>query len=254
VKICVIGCGPSGLLAAHACRQEGHNLTIVSEALRKSEMAGAMYIHEPIPGITSKNPDGFLTIEKRGTPEGYAFKVYGDSGHPVSWTQFAEGQHGIWYMDEAYKRLWAKYKRYVKVHNVTPHVMDEIIRHFDLVIATMPKPAVCYKDHTFNSVPIWVRSRRLMKDVIYPNIMTYSGLIKDPWYRKSTINNIVSIEYPKPPLKSPWSIDCMAGMKPTSNDCDCWTRVLWAGRWGRWEKGVLVHHVYNQVRDALQQM
>ena len=250
MKVCVIGCGPSGLLAAHACRQEGHKLTIISDIARKSAMGGAMYIHEPIPGITSKQPDGQLRIEKRGTCEGYAYKVYGDSGHPVSWNQFATGDYGIWYMDEAYRRLWAKYSSYVRVHNVTPHTMDEIIRHFDLVIATLPKNRICYRHHEFKSVPIWVKSRRLARDVLHPNIMTYSGRVEDPWYRKSTINNIVSIEYPQRPPTD----DMYAGIKPTSNNCDCWTRVLWTGRWGRWEKGVLVHQVYQQVSDALQQM
>ena len=250
MKVCIIGCGPSGLLAAHACRQTKHEFTIISREVRKSFMGGAMYIHEPVPGITSDNPDGRLLIEKRGYPEGYATKVYGDPSHPVSWTQFQVGYHDIWYMDEAYRRLWGKYKRYVKVHNVTPHSLDEIIRHFDLIIATLPKPSCCYNDHEFKSVPIYVRQRQLSRDVIHPNIMTYSGLAKDPWYRKSTINNVVSIEYPqRPPCD-----DYYAGIKPTSNDCDCWPRVLWAGRWGRWEKGVLVHHVYQQVRDALQQV
>jgi len=250
VKVCVIGCGPSGLLAAHACRQDGHKITIISDKIKKSIMAGAMYIHESIPGVTPKLPDGKLLIEKRGLPEGYASKVYGDPAHPVSWTQFRTGDHNIWYMDEAYDRLWARYKRYVRECEVTPLRMDEIIRHFDLVIATLPKPAVCYRDHEFNSVPIYVRQRRLGRDTIHPNVMTYSGMHQDPWYRKSTINNVVTIEYPQRPPND----DYYAGIKPTSNNCDCWPRVLWAGRWGRWEKGVLVHHVYQQVKDALLQV
>jgi threonine dehydrogenase-like Zn-dependent dehydrogenase len=250
VKVCVIGCGPSGLLAAHACRQAGHKLTIISSDGAKSVMAGAMYVHEAIPGITAMNPDAHLLIEKRGTPEGYAIKVYGDATHPVSWNQFSTGYHDIWYMDKTYDKLWNKYKRYGKVFDVTPQAMDEIIRHFDLVIATLPKPAVCYREHEFNSVPIWVSQRRLMRDVVYADTMVYSGLAEDPWYRRSMINNIVSIEYPQPPIGR----EHTTGIKPTSNDCNCWPRVLWAGRWGRWEKGVLVHHVYRQVKDALQSL
>jgi len=245
-KVCIIGCGPSGLLAAHAAEQGGHKFTIVSKELRKSVMGGAMYLHEAIPGLTEQVPDGQLYIEKRGMATGYAKKVYGDENHSVSWNLFATGMHRIWYMDRAYNKLWRRYKDHVKIHNVSEHTMDEIIRHFDLVIATMPKPAVCYGGHVFESVPVWIRQRRLTG--IHSNTMTYSGLEEDPWYRKSTINNVVNIEY----AQRPPSDDYYGGIKPTRNNCTCWRRVMWAGRWGRWEKGVLVHHVYQQVKHALQ--
>jgi hypothetical protein len=250
MKICIIGCGPSGLLAAHACSQKGHKLTIVSDVIKQSQMGGAMYLHKAIPGLTGAEPDAQLWISKRGLSTGYAKKVYGDEDHPVSWDQFVSGAHNIWYMDSAYNELWRRFGRFIKQLAVTEHTMDEIIRHFDLVIATMPKPTVCYNDdHTFDSVPVWIKQKSLT-GAGYPNVMIYSGLEKDPWYRKSTIHNIVSIEYAHRPTSGSY----IAGMKPTRNNCDCWRRVMWAGRWGQWEKGVLIHHVYKQVSHALQQL
>ena len=78
MRVAVLGSGPAGLLAAHACVQQGVEPKIYS-LKEKSLMFGAMYLHEPIPDLNDPDrPDHDIMIVKEGTREGYAKNVYGD--------------------------------------------------------------------------------------------------------------------------------------------------------------------------------
>src|SRR5678809_864059 len=55
VRVLILGCGPSGLIAAHAAYNRGADFIVVSKA-RKSFMNGAQYLHAPIPGVSIKEP------------------------------------------------------------------------------------------------------------------------------------------------------------------------------------------------------
>lgn len=51
MNIAILGCGPSGLVAAHAAMQININkrVSVFSRNLR-SPIYGAQYLHQPIPG------------------------------------------------------------------------------------------------------------------------------------------------------------------------------------------------------------
>jgi hypothetical protein len=43
----------------------------------KSVIPGAVFLHEPIPGLTAPTPDGVVSSSSTETKAGYAAKVYG---------------------------------------------------------------------------------------------------------------------------------------------------------------------------------
>jgi hypothetical protein len=251
LKVVVIGCGPSGLLAAHACRRLGVTPRIVSDRVQQSQLGGAMYLHRPIPGLIDMEPSGRLLIKKIGSKEGYAKKVYGSPDHPVSWDLFHEGATDMWSLREAYKTAWQQNESYIEQMGVGPVELGQLVIRNDLVINTAPKPYFCHHSHTFKEQRIWIRQvSDYDGDCSAVDTMVYNGLWYDPWYRMSLIERELSYEYAtEPPFKG-----CVPGRKPISNDCYCWPEVMWAGRFGSWGKGVLTHHVYEEVTSALYEM
>src|SRR3546814_7896241 len=55
VKVLILGCGPAGLIAAHAAKRMDADFIVMSKA-RKSFMNGAQYLHAPIPGVSLAEP------------------------------------------------------------------------------------------------------------------------------------------------------------------------------------------------------
>jgi len=246
-SIAIVGCGPSGLLAAHAVHKLGVMPVIYATEKKPSRLWGAMYLHESIEGLTNERPDALITILKDGTAEGYAKKVYGDADHPVSWHHFSEGDSPMWSLRVAYERLWMMYKNRIRSREINHIGLHELTQEFSAVICTAPKPRFCLQPdkHLFTSQPIWIRV--VNNKYLEGNLMAYNGREEIPWYRMSHIDNILSFEYAaKPPFQG-----LLEGKKPIENNCDCWPTVLWTGRFGSWTKGVLTHHVFNQVHDAL---
>src|SRR5262245_15995908 len=83
IRVVVLGCGPAGLLAAHAASLYGCDVRILS-IRQPSIISGAQFLHEHIPGVTG-DIDGHVLFMKAGTAGGYAKKVYGNSRIPTSW-------------------------------------------------------------------------------------------------------------------------------------------------------------------------
>jgi hypothetical protein len=251
MKVAIVGCGPSGLLAAHAASQLRAEVRIFTDKKRKSMLTGAMYLHTNIPGLTRERPESTILIKKFGTKEGYARKVYGSDDHPVSWDHFEEGTFGMWSLRKAYDRAWEIYHDRIVKESIDRQGLLDLSRAFDLTVCTAPKPAFCLQTdlHSFNRQNIWVRMYQPGNDS-EATTMVYSGDPKHPWYRYSRIDDMLSYEYAtEPPFNG-----LRPGRKPTGNDCDCWPTVLWAGRFGAWRKGVLTHHVFQETFDAVHSM
>jgi hypothetical protein len=265
-RVAILGCGPAGLIASHAVATEGIDFTIFSEK-RKSHMFGAMYLHEPIPGIC---PGERMEIQvvKLGTREGYARNVYGDAEAPVSWDKFDSGPTYGWSLGATYERLWNLYGHRIDHRLLTRRWIEEIAAEHDMTFSSLPATVLCKKPrHIFKSIPIWVLHGAEVGRRSPVNMMYYNGLpIKDgydPWYRYSLINGYQSWEY------SPYYVPSYIqrgfgeqekglrvdkGTKPLSTTCDCLPQIVRIGRFGRWDKHVFTHHTYNQVKDALLQL
>lgn len=249
MEVLILGCGPAGLIAAQAADAAGATVSIASKRT-KSVMPGAQFIHEPIPGLVGEQGARTITFEKIGTREGYAAKVYGSPDAPCSWDEFPEGEVVAYPIGAIYDRLWEKW---------SPEVVNEVVDaewlryeissevEWDLIVSSIPAPAICHSRHVFRHQDIYITDhawRGVGEDTI-----VYNGDTADHWYRSS---KLFGHEYTESTIRTPTAVH---GMKPLSNNCDCWQgKVLRIGRFGKWEKGVLVHHAYEEVTRALHQL
>lgn len=253
--VCVLGCGPAGLLAAEAARQEGYRVSVFS-VKQKSRTLGAQYIHEPIPGVTPSEPDGKVRFTYWGDSAVYARKVYGDPGAETSWGSFG-GLMDAWSMTTVYDVLWELWEPHIKDKPVKPEEIGLALGVFDHVISTIPLPTICRAGHSFPYAHVWASARARRE--AFDNEIIYNGLPGDDWYRSSWLFGMGSTEWPGSCYDPASAGNASAGRdgalvplrKPLRNDCDCNSRLIRAGRFGRWEKGVLAHHAYYETREAL---
>lgn len=251
IRVVVLGCGPAGLLSAHAASLHGCDVRILS-IKQPSIIGGAQFLHEFIPGLT-RGPDGHVLFTKTGTRDGYARKLYGSSRIPVSWDLWEDAtSRPAWSMQKSYDMLWRMYARGIRHFSVSSP--DDLRRAeqagADLYISSLPAHAMCENlDHWFESVSMYIINKFI--DVEVPeNTIIYNGNERVPWHRASNLFGHKSMEF----ARRPDNMGVLSGQKPTAHNCDCnphWMRV---GRFGQWKRGVLVHHAYNEVQNALQSL
>jgi hypothetical protein len=247
-EVAIIGCGPAGLLAAHAAELQGFEPVIYSKEVRKSPHANATYLHAAIPELTSESPDANIRFAKVGDGSGYAAKVYGEADRPTSWEKFDEGCHPAWALAPVYGDLWSLYRGSVKRAVADDALAVELVRNYGLVINTAPANCLCHDmTHEFRSRDIWVKDGA--PKGVPENTMVYNGSPRWPWYRSSDIFGTRSTEYPcEAENHDP---DLKRGIKVMGTNCDCHPAILRAGRWGTWEPGVLIHHAFESVSKLL---
>jgi hypothetical protein len=247
VKTCaILGCGPAGLIAAEAATQAGLTPLIFSRKV-KSPMPGAQFLHAPIPGISQEGDEHKIKFIKTGTREGYARKVYGAPDAPCSWDEYPQGERVGWDLPAAYDRLWGKYQERILNGSLTAPVLDFIEGSFDIVFSSIPLSYLCENpNHQFFNAKVWIRSWRVAGGV---NFVEYNGELLTGHYRASVLGEWSSMEYGQPPSRS--MIPALEGMKPLRSTCDCRPSIRRIGRFGKWEKGVLLHHVWDQVEEEL---
>jgi Pyridine nucleotide-disulphide oxidoreductase len=110
-EVVVLGCGPAGLIAAHAAIQSGCKVQVLSEK-KKSALYGAQYLHEYIPGL-EEHRSGIIQYRYIGGESGYALKVYGDMSHPTSWMK--KKSHMGYDLRQIYSILWDMYHHLMPV-------------------------------------------------------------------------------------------------------------------------------------------
>lgn len=246
-SVAIIGCGPSGLLAAHAASQLGMVVSIFSKDVRPSPHAHATFLHSDIPGLTSPAPDGTVEIRKVGDGEGYAQKVYKDRRKTTSWDKLPSGHMNAWSLRPVYRKLWERFGDRVRLSTASPELVRGLQGAYDYVINTVPAAAVCDDiHHKFPSEPIWVVEGQGNR-VIGSNesYMLYNGNPRTLWYRQSNIFGVISTEFANP-VKG-----ASRGIKVLPTDCDCHPELIRVGRWGTWMPGVLLHSAYWNTKNAL---
>lgn len=259
----VLGCGPAGIFAAKAALDVGWDVEIISRK-RVSEMFGAQYLHQPIPGLSTDDP---IQVQywHIGTPEEYRLKVYGpESNWPVS-VETLPYEHRAWDIRAAYYEGYRLLSSRIADHqNITSTWMDNssnfggIFSSFDRVISSLPAPAICAKpgQHIFLGRDIWAigdapeRGQKCPIRVAEPSRVVCDGTAERSWYRNSNVFGYVTAEWATetaPPYEGASRVT-----KPLSSNCDCFPEVWRVGRYGIWKKGILSHQAYQYVHWGLQ--
>lgn len=253
MNIVVLGCGPAGLFAAQAVESITGRAPAIISKKHKSEIYGAQYLHRAIPELCSPAADSTIQTIRVGSAAGYAQRVYGDVKRVTSWERVQSGPQPIWNLRAAYDKAWEKFQAQIINNIVSPSELEEFALYSDLVISTVPKWSVCLKprEHQFNSIPIFVTRKAtslfLARDS--ENFVIYNGMENsENWYRTSRIFGHESTEHVHP--NSPTRIFADVGFKVVGNDCDCHPNVVFAGRMGKWEAGVLTHNAYEDTVAA----
>lgn len=250
MNVLILGCGPAGLIAAHAAATAGaENIRILSKP-RKSYMRGAQYLHEPIPLATPVESQFMVNYVLTGTIEGYRAKVYGPQSLEEVSVETLVGQHPAWDIRATYDELWKAYSPYILEYDVSPYALKQTLSSLkpDLTVSTVPAPLLCAEGHGFHSTKIWSTDRVVGWSFGDDNQVICNGDPNTGWYRVSRIHGWENTEWPggrKPPVIPLWEV-----VKPTKTNCDCFPDVVRAGRYGRWKKGVLSHEVWNEVLQA----
>lgn len=263
MKIAILGCGPSGLVAAHAASQLiGRNTVQVFSSKAKSPIWGAQYLHQPIPKTFTGHEVEPEIVRYRmvGTPEAYLEKVYGAEWDGTVNDDLRDQAHVAWDLRTLYGELWMRYEQLIIDYRIPSDVsgitraISPLLENYDLVINTMPRPSLCLRRHRFKSTEIWALGETDSEP--FPvrcedNIIEYNGNREPGYYRASRIFGYSTLEWPgwvsKPPLSGVARV-----RKPLSHDCNCWLdRIVHLGRMGRWQNGRLVHHVFADMMEQL---
>jgi hypothetical protein len=255
-RIVVLGCGPAGMIAAHAASLMGHDVSIISDNPQPSTMFGAQYLHAPIPKATDGSPRVYVNYVLQGTNNGYKRKVYGALGRDlVSSPDALAENHSAWDIRYTYNRLWEMYGDRVTKGYIDGHNIDSIKGKWDVIISSIPKISLCSSGFAcnFKSVEVWASGEApewgKHIDINCPdNTVICNGRDLPTWYRVSNIYGRKTIE---------WGFAEGVGLeetngaalvrKPISNDCECHPEILRVGRYGKWQKGVLASDSFDQV-------
>jgi hypothetical protein len=262
MKVVILGAGPAGLMAAAAvarATQHDSQVAIISDTTKPSELYGAQYLHAPIPSYTPAAHIGhpaWILYELQGSADDYRRKIYGPMWDGTVSPEDLDRLHQAWDIRSTYKNLWETFGDDINPVFMDPagmRALSEGATPFgkpDLIISSIPKPALCPKGHQFKSAMIWAAGEAPELGIELPYkcedfTVKCNGEDHPSWYRMSRIFGRLTVEWPeyiRPPFGSAAQVQ-----KPLENNCDCWPEVLHVGRYGKWEKGVLTHHAYEEV-------
>ena len=258
--IAILGCGPAGLLAAHACNLYGAPFSIFSRP-EKSMLGGAQFSHIPIPGITEvEYPEAVLSYEVLGDAGTYQEKVYSGARVPfVSFDNVFDGEEvPAWNLRGIYEWLWDKYSTRIVSQEIGPIWAEQMAANgpFKLVFSSVPLVQICRASidmnvsHGFRSQSIRIYNKALEEN-LPDNTIRYDGTMDHSYYRMSRIFGVGGTEWGGssaiPPIGPIKSVN-----KPIETNCNCHPKIQRIGRFGTWTKGVLTMHAYNKVVETLE--
>lgn len=257
--VAILGCGPAGLLAAHAAQQHGHDIKIITPQREKSVISGAQYLHSAIPGITTEHPDGHLTYTHVGDRGSYAEKIYGHHDAPCSWETYPDRVPvPAWSLRDAYGALWRCYRHAMHVGSVDPYTLFDVASQHDLVFSTAPRKLI--QGGVASHESVWIKEHPSNFRWLDDNTVHYNGNSAVMFYRASNIFGHTSMEWPDRTFKNTMATSTQMGdirliHKPLSfkpQGARPPDNVHFMGRYGQWQKGVLVDHVFAQANKILE--
>ncbi|AHN84081.1 oxidoreductase [Mycobacterium phage Hawkeye] len=265
-SVAILGCGPSGLLVAHAAAMLGWDFRIYSKK-RKSFLFGSQYLHEPIPGMTDPVA-AIVTYNLVGTAEGYRQKVYGNTYDGTVSPEDLNHDHYAWNIRTTYDKLWNAYELEIEDCNI---VQSQWLGHnplsrgglfselsgktHDLVISTVPRKIWAQPGDVFASQKVWAigdapeLGQKVPFEPKTDNTIICDGTSDIGWYRLSKVFGYTTIEWPqnhKPPIPGMAEVE-----KPLWHNSTAASDFIHLGRYGAWQKGVLTTDVFHQALNIL---
>lgn len=256
--VAILGSGPAGLLAAHAVGLCGHPIAIISKPV-KSRIGGAQFLHEPIPELTSPEPDAVITYRVRGDAETYERKVYGQAR--PDFVSFSNVQDGMtkpaWNLVGIYDRLWDSLGGSLTEMDITEEWLQQCAGDFSMIISTIPLPVLCRSEagviqerHFFHEVTEQIVDRCV--EPVPDGVVLYDGTASRSWHRSSNLFGQEGTEWGQsvPMDRLPFP-DVQVVRKPLKTTCNCHPDVVRVGRYGSWTKGKLVSDAFKDTVLAL---
>jgi hypothetical protein len=259
-SVAILGAGPSALVAAQAVATYGETELAIFCPMEKSTVWGAQYLHQPIPGVLSLDPK-VIRYSMQGTPEDYLKKVYGDRWDGHISDDLRDQAHCAWDLRASYDILWDQFYgsmnmlRFVENTRVNFENVKTLQESYDIVVNTIPRKVFCMNrhQHRFDFTEIWAMGDSDKQRVpvnVAEGMILYQGSHETAWYRASRIFGYSTVEWPhnvnRPPIPGVQRV-----RKPINHNCDCMPGVKHLGRMGRWDKNILVHHVYADMQELL---
>jgi hypothetical protein len=254
-SVAILGCGPAGLMVAHAAQQSNWALQIYSKR-QKSQLHGAQYLHQAIPGINCGGPNQ-VSYRLHGTPEQYRKKVYGEVWDgTVSPEDFME-EHSAWDLRAAYNWLWKMYEPWIVDCDIPRYDSDKMIyypipwRSADLVISTVPRTVWDSDNGHFERIQIWALGDSdpdggLASQPDFTVVCDGTNLCS--WYRSAKIFGHSTLEWPYYPMwEKPPMYGAVIVTKPLRYTGNAAPDFIHLGRYGAWEKGILTSDVFYQA-------
>lgn len=248
MRVAVLGCGPTGLLAAWAALLEKHEVAVLSKK-RMSPISGAQYLHSAIPDITDPEPERMIRYFKIGTGPGYSQKVYGTPSVVSSWERWKPREYPAWSLRGAYEHLWQIFEGKIRdIGFIDYDYVRALMDEFDVVINTIPLKHICKIPEScrFYDQPTWIRREEAF---IPENSIIYNGLEFPRWHRASCLDGEFHVEYGYPVVQAHMIL------KPQGTTCNCWTsnnrKFFSVGRYGTWTRDVLTHDAFHETRVRL---
>jgi hypothetical protein len=250
-SVAILGCGPAGLMVAHAANISGWDFRIYSRKA-KSTLHGAQYLHKPIPKVDTDGPH-LVEYQLRGTAEEYRHKVYGEAWDGTVSPEDLTEHHYAWDLRRAYDWLWKQYEPWIVDMSITPPAWEHVPKIFDrcdLVISTVPRKIWAQPGDVFESQKIWALGDMdpgwLAEQVNFTIICDGTNICT--WYRSAKIFNRSTLEWPyfERWEKPPW-IGAVIVEKPLRCETNGAPDFVHLGRYGAWEKGILTSDAFYQA-------
>lgn len=256
-KIAILGCGPAGLLAAHAAQINQCSFDIFSKR-RPSHLFGSQYLHEPITGVTG-TPER-VRYSLVGTPEEYRRKVYGPEWDGTVSPEDLEEEHWAWDIRQAYTELWRRYSD--EIHHLefgnNMSLLDRAINfdNYDMILSTVPRKVWAQPGDAFRGTEVWAVGDAPELGQTAPfTVQEDFTIICDGtpdvgWYRLSKVFGYTTIEWPgnrRPPIPGIAKVTKPLSFHMAPGPSD---QFIHLGRYGKWEKGVLTTDAFNEALKA----
>jgi hypothetical protein len=259
-SVAILGCGPAGLLAAHAAEQEGWDFCIYSRK-QKSKLYGSQYLHDLIPELDC-GTGALIKYALHGTPEEYRHKVYGDSWDGTVSPEDLMTVHQAWDIRYVYDGLWDRYKDDIAELDIKPDVvLPYVFPDADLVLSTVPRKIWAEDGDVFESQKIWAIGDtdtvlRVSASRPPDNTVFCDGTDWHDWYRSSNVFGYCTMEWPYREARYPGDPNiptpgASVVEKPLKHNSTAASDFIHIGRYGAWSKGLLTSDAYFTARQAL---